>query len=58
MTKASKFHETPVLHTPNQGSRTRLGNYHVILYHVYFGVQRPMISMLFIPLRISEYPLS
>ena len=25
------------------------GNYHVIVYHVYSGVQHPMISMLFIP---------
>ena len=34
------------------------GNYHVIVYHVYSGVQYPMISMLFIPYRISEYSLS
>ena len=25
------------------------GNYHVIVYHVYSGVQHPMISILFIP---------
>ena len=34
------------------------GNYHVIVYHVYSGVQHPMISMLSILYRISEYPLS
>ena len=32
------------------------GYYHVIVYHVYSGVQHPMISMLFIQWRISKYP--
>ena len=34
------------------------GDYHVIVVTEYSGVQHPMISMLFIPYRISEYPLS
>ena len=32
--------------------RVEQGNYHVNVYHVYSGVQHPMISMLFIPRRI------
>ena len=34
------------------------GNYHVIVVTDCSGVQHPMISMLFVPQRISEYPLS
>ena len=34
------------------------GNYHVIVYHVFSGVQHPLISIPFIPYRISGYPVS
>ena len=34
------------------------GIYHVIVVIECSGVQHPLISMLFIPYRLSEYPLS
>ena len=34
------------------------GNYHMNVVFECSGVQHPIISMLFIPYRISEYPLS
>ena len=34
------------------------GNYHAIVVTEYCGVQHPMMPVLFISKRISEYPLS